>query len=118
MARSAACWLGAFEGRNWELSLLISLPIEGSVMLATMAMATQTPITSQRKRTEKRPSPAKKRSGRVKSKYLLVGGPGRALTRGSARQPNPPNPEAGAYLFLLDNFDSRGRHFASVRLIC
>ena len=52
-------------------------------------------MTNQRKRTEKRPSAAKKRSGRVKSNYLLVGGPGRALTRGFLGQPNRLIPEAG-----------------------
>ena len=75
VARSAACTLGELEGRNWELSLLTSLPIEGRAMLVMTARAIQAMITSQRKRTEKRPSPAKKRSGRLKSKILLVARP-------------------------------------------
>ena len=63
-ASVAASLLGALLGRNCVLSLLTSLPSEGSAILEMTAMATQATITIQRNRTVKRPRPPKKRSVR------------------------------------------------------
>ncbi len=70
-SRLAASLLGALLGKNCVLSLLTSLPSEGRATLETMAMATQAAMTSQRKRTEDRPSAPKKRSVRLKLQLLL-----------------------------------------------
>ena len=64
-ARFAACELGALAGRKSELSLFTSLPMEGSDLTDNTTITIQAAMTSQRKRTEKRPRPAKNRSVKV-----------------------------------------------------
>ena len=66
VARLNAWIVGEVEGKKWLLSLLISLPSVGSVIVETTTTTIQPSSTNQRKRSTARPKAAKKRSmGRI-----------------------------------------------------
>jgi hypothetical protein len=50
--RSIACWLGALAGRNFALSLCVTLDKAGNWVAAATAPMTQASRTSQRRRTD------------------------------------------------------------------